>query len=371
MNREVPESDYSKYLEASICSYLDPLGKTGQIYQIVNKESGKLIGVENCTLHNGANIRQWESTGEMCQNWLIFPISAKDFVVVNKESGKLMGVKSCSTRNGANVRQWEYVGEACQEWQFNKVGGGYYHLVPRHSNKMIGVEDSSSRNGANIRQWEYTGEECQNWTLRAVGEIDVPNIEVNERMRDSHSFPEYLKLKGKDDVRLKDSHPTLVFEFLVPFFFVNERGVSIQAQVSKSPYYKIRKERKWKLLFYRAHDGTQSFEDEMEYKKVVETSENIRTETTKRFKVTTSLDFILFKLGSEYEHIFKEIKERSFTESNTKKEVRRIHFSEGEPVTEAWWQLIDRYTLIRMDGVEVVSWTADPGEFLYQDTFPW
>jgi len=170
--------EYSKYLNA--------LGKKGTIYRIINKESGKLIGIKNCSLKNGANVRQWELTGEQCQNWLLFPISNKDYVIINNESKKLLGIEKCSFRNGANIRQWEYTGETCQKWKIKPAVQGYFYLIPRHSNKMAGVKHCSNSNGANIRQWEYTGEECQMWKLQPVGQIDLGAVPFLRRIIIDH-----------------------------------------------------------------------------------------------------------------------------------------------------------------------------------------
>ncbi|MCI5127309.1 MAG: hypothetical protein D3907_02155 [Candidatus Electrothrix sp. AUS3] len=84
--------------------------------------------------------------------------------IINKQSRKMLGVKNCSSKNGANVRQWEYTGEECQLWTLQKEHE-YVRIINKQSGKMLGVEGCSSKNGANVRQWKHTGEECQLWKI--------------------------------------------------------------------------------------------------------------------------------------------------------------------------------------------------------------
>ena len=85
--------------------------------------------------------------------------SAGYYEIVNKNSGKVLEVKNGATTNGAGIDQWDSVGGANQHWQLAPIDNTYYRIVNQNSGKVLDVTGVSAANGASIQQWDYLGEE--------------------------------------------------------------------------------------------------------------------------------------------------------------------------------------------------------------------
>ena len=79
-----------------------------------------------------------------------------ELVSVDVATGKVLSVQNQSTENGANVHQWEYTGNASQEWSIWQMSDGTYKIVNRQSGKCLNLQDSSLADNANIQQWQET-----------------------------------------------------------------------------------------------------------------------------------------------------------------------------------------------------------------------
>lgn len=85
--------------------------------KIKNVNSGLLLGVENMSTANSAQLQQYEDSGTDDHLWRVelrcddysshCDTYSGNFVIVNKNSGKLAGVDNMSTENSANVVQFE------------------------------------------------------------------------------------------------------------------------------------------------------------------------------------------------------------------------------------------------------------------------
>ena len=90
------------------------------------------------------------------------------YEIVNRNSGKVLDVSGNSTTDGAAILQWTWHSGTNQEWSLVAVGGGYYKLVNRNSGKVLDVANNSTADGAIIDQWTDNGGTNQQWTFLAV-----------------------------------------------------------------------------------------------------------------------------------------------------------------------------------------------------------
>lgn len=137
--------------------------QVGVDYNIISRNSHKLLEVANASTANGANVQQWTSNGHNCQRWRLEDAGGGYYRIVNVHSGKLLEVANASTSDGANVQQWPNNGNYCQHWRLQDAGNGYYYLVNRNSNKVADVYGCSTADGANVIQWPINGGTNQQW----------------------------------------------------------------------------------------------------------------------------------------------------------------------------------------------------------------
>jgi arabinan endo-1,5-alpha-L-arabinosidase len=138
---------------------------TAGTYTITNRYSSKVLDVTDCLTTNGANVQQWASLSNTCQQWTIAAASNGYYTLENVNSGKLLDDEDCGFFSGSNVQQWEDLDNTCQQWSFISAGSGYYRIVCRKNGKDLEVANASTSNGANVQVYGNNGSYCQNWSL--------------------------------------------------------------------------------------------------------------------------------------------------------------------------------------------------------------
>lgn len=89
--------------------------------KIVNKKSKKVLDILNGSTADGADAIQWPSSTATSQLWEVIPTGDGLHQLKNVNSGKLLGVTDCSSSAGALVDQWSDNGTDCQEWQLQVI----------------------------------------------------------------------------------------------------------------------------------------------------------------------------------------------------------------------------------------------------------
>lgn len=195
-------------------------------YRIVNKATGKALGVNNSTA-NGVAVAQRTSLDAADQQWIIEDLGLGKFKLTNKHSGVVMDVAGGSTAPGNPIIQWSdsettwepsaknqqwalasvgngyfkitsvksglalensngattennpavqntFNGSDRQLWQVQKIAdyydpNAYYKIINLNSNKALDVAGGSYSAGASVIQWPYTGSDNQQWKIENVG----------------------------------------------------------------------------------------------------------------------------------------------------------------------------------------------------------
>ena len=141
----------------------------GATYRIRNHHSNKLIDSESGSA--GANIRQWEDTGEPNQEWLLVESDGgywRMAPMVNYE--KVMNVVNENPNNGGDIRLGDYTSSPAQLWKIDYLNNGYFNILSRISSGQRGadVNSFSVLDGGNIMQWEFWGGNNQLWRFEQV-----------------------------------------------------------------------------------------------------------------------------------------------------------------------------------------------------------
>jgi hypothetical protein len=135
-------------------------------YKLVNRNSGKVLGVTGGSFGEGTNAVQWSDTGAADQRWHLTATGSYDNLI-NKNSALNLGVNAASTSNGVPLVQWSDTGSYDQQWSLVPTGS-YYKIVNRRSGKVLGIYASSTADGAQAVQWTDTGALDQQWSLVAA-----------------------------------------------------------------------------------------------------------------------------------------------------------------------------------------------------------
>jgi hypothetical protein len=136
-------------------------------FQVVNRNSGKLLEVLSALTTDGAAAGQWGPTNNPTQRWTLRP-SGTATQLVNLNSGKLLEIPGAATADGVDAVQWAATGHATQNWNA-QTSGGWWTFTNANSGKLLEIAGCSTADGAVAQQWGSTGAACQQWRLVKEG----------------------------------------------------------------------------------------------------------------------------------------------------------------------------------------------------------
>ncbi|NQX71350.1 RICIN domain-containing protein [Paenibacillus alba] len=149
------------------------------VYRIVNKGSGKALGVGSA-LTDGAAVAQRTSVDAADQQWIIEDLGLGNFKFVNKLSGKTINVSGGSTTNGASIIQSADTETSAappgksQQWTISGVGNGYFKIANVNSGKVLENLNGSSSDGNPADQRDYNGNDSQLWQVQKIADNYIP-----------------------------------------------------------------------------------------------------------------------------------------------------------------------------------------------------
>jgi arabinan endo-1,5-alpha-L-arabinosidase len=134
-------------------------------YQLVNRNSGKALAVDQAGTADGVRITQL-TTGSGTNQRFQFVSSGGGFYRLRAQhSGKVVEVFNHSTANGADIVQWADLNGANQQWSVVDTNSGYVKLLNRNSGRALDVWQASTADGARISQFTDNGGNNQQWLL--------------------------------------------------------------------------------------------------------------------------------------------------------------------------------------------------------------
>jgi hypothetical protein len=136
----------------------------GTKYKIVNRLSGKALGVQDDSTQNGANVHQWSLNGRSSQEWVITNMGNGN-KIMNVGANKALDVYENSKENGGNIILWSDNGGVNQRWEIQNAADGYVVIKSLLSGLYLDVEKKSTADGGNIIQYTYNGNGNQQWKL--------------------------------------------------------------------------------------------------------------------------------------------------------------------------------------------------------------
>lgn len=157
-------------------------------YMLVNRNSGKVVGVTGGATTAGATLSQNTNTGATYQQWNVTPVDSRIggdysyFTISAVNSGKSMDLLNYSLSNGGGIIIWDDTKSGNQQWYLEYASDGWFYIRSRHSGKCMDVSGSSTANTAVINHWDYLGRTSQQWRFVPVGapvEFVAPSAPTN------------------------------------------------------------------------------------------------------------------------------------------------------------------------------------------------
>ncbi len=149
------------------------------IKNIVNKNSGLCLAVNNASTMRGEEATQWACDGNADKNWEFIYLGGNVYRIQNMNSKLYLAVRDrYSIEGGRIVQREEDVLDQLTNWQLIDIGNGYYKIKNLISGLFLAVGGGSQSNGGNVIQWQDNGQEDVKWQI-------VPNQKSSAKMAKS------------------------------------------------------------------------------------------------------------------------------------------------------------------------------------------
>jgi hypothetical protein len=154
-------STYTQFTDAQMAFSTTPNCNgapiAGKMYQIINKNSSKSLGIQNGSTANNAILVQATYQAALYQKFVVDTVGGGSYYKLTPQhtTGKVLDVSGKSTADGASIIQYTWNSTSQnQQWTFVDAGSGYFNIKSRSSGKCLGVESSGT--GDNVAVKQYT-----------------------------------------------------------------------------------------------------------------------------------------------------------------------------------------------------------------------
>jgi hypothetical protein len=146
---------------------LQPDPRAKPIYLIKNVNSGLLMGVQDQSFLDGAQIQQYADDGTTDHYWQLEDQGNGYFKIRNLPSNRVLGIDKEATTDSALIKQAADNGTDDHLWSFVSVGNDQYKIMNKLSGLVLGVDQESTANSANVVQFHDTGTPDHLWSIVA------------------------------------------------------------------------------------------------------------------------------------------------------------------------------------------------------------
>lgn len=159
----------------------------GGKYAIVNRHSGKVLGVVSADASSGGSVQQMDHGRTAHLQWEVSPLffrygDQSYFTIRSAHTGKALTIPEHSYEDGAKVLESGEGDAAWQQWFFEYAGDNCFYIRNRWSTQCLEVAGESKDAGASIQQSTRTGALRQQWRLVPANvqsiDLDAPKTPV-------------------------------------------------------------------------------------------------------------------------------------------------------------------------------------------------
>jgi hypothetical protein len=144
-------------------------------YRIRNRNSGKVLGVDQMSSADSAAVVQFADTGTADHLWWLVDAGSGNLKIQNVNSGKLLGFDQMSTADSARVVQFSDNGTDDHLWRLLDNGSGWLRINNLHSGKVLGVAGMSTADSAQVVQFADSATADHDWQLIPTGQVKICN----------------------------------------------------------------------------------------------------------------------------------------------------------------------------------------------------
>jgi hypothetical protein len=345
------------------------------VYRIREKTKAEFVAVGS----NGDVVRWGETKGPE-QEWVIVPLGDNRYAFLTnmpdfRERNERMAVGS----NGKIVR-WGATGGAEQVFSFSSPKDGWVEIFEHTKNENVAVGSDGK-----LLRWGSTGNNDQLFKLEVQKRGTPPTLSTDQRYEPGR-IPGFPKLTSFEPPPPTQSY--LISETLYPSFFVKDaRYRSKAVQVYEHPYYRLRREQRWELTFYKKYDGHSDEED------TVRMMVGMSTETSKSMESTIGATFntdfgmafapelevkglkisgnkVEGSMSNQLTTTLKVQRSKVTTRISEREHIVKVTVPHGKAFARAIFVLVDTYKVIDRNGDEVGRWEVRNHETIVQASFP-
>ena len=348
----------------------------GNYYAISSEIDPYVMDVDSNSVGNdpskSCNIHAWEWLDQDNQKFLLIPTNdvtkqgalAASYYIISKFNGLPVDAQTATNEetNGINVYVCDnvHLGKN-QQWKI-QAAGSFYKILANYGSKAKAInilpQDGTYANGANINLWDWLNVNNQRWSLEAVE--GIPIRELNEpKAKKNMILSDLPKLNSTDEEIADETEPRLISEKYIPFLYVKDPDFSRQEQAATNPYYILRYEQFWRRCpdFYQ-FDGHTEVEDTLSFTQGVSQESMTSLEEITDKKLTAEIaggykDIINVKVSGEIGQTNKNSATSTTATKLESVQSRKITRKAGWSKLAYLYQMIDRYTILRMDDSQV------------------
>lgn len=133
--------------------------------QIISKNSGMCLDIQNEAMFNGAHVWQVGCNGKDNQLWDLRQ-RGNYYEIVVKHSGKCMTPEGGTPGDGINIVQSDCVGGSDQLWEVQSAGFNYFQLRAQPSGRCMDLAMAGKQPGDYLIEWPCNGGDNQLWQRR-------------------------------------------------------------------------------------------------------------------------------------------------------------------------------------------------------------
>ena len=135
------------------------------VFQLSNLNSGKLMGVQNASTSDSAQIQQYEDNGTRDHLWQFVRTAGGWYKIKNVNSGLLLAVENAAKTDSAKLQQYQDNGTPDHLWRLITGSDGGFLLKNKNSGLVAGVDQMSTANSANVVQFANNGTLDHLWSF--------------------------------------------------------------------------------------------------------------------------------------------------------------------------------------------------------------
>ncbi|PEI85369.1 RICIN domain-containing protein [Bacillus pseudomycoides] len=321
-----------------------------------------------------AGIILWNGDRGDNEQFVFFPLDGGAYAIVNKNSGKPVGinnsyayywtdgVRNAQVINDQALKQTNWTGAPAEQWYLRDKGNNNFEIVNQGSGKVASWAGQSITGGyLDYVDLDESNPSDNNKLFNIPAARSTFSLPTLPAVGSRPNAPEY-NLTGPIDQQLaQTSNSAVVGASLIPCIMVKDSGASDYTKIHNSPYYVLQKEEYWE----KTRSATISPGGTDKY--FVKTG--VSTVDQQKMTDTLSMNFgvdLGLKFGDQSASIKYGVSKtlqtevsKTTTNATEETEEKSIPSIDGKETGYTVYQLVTKYTLKRTDGSTVSDpWTV-------------